>query len=257
MAGLARLGRVISQAGPLLSNIQPQSLYKPDLLSGSTRLSTISSLAWQPGVASLSPKIRQPLVDSFTGDKLTHQPTAAWIDTEHQRIPTLLQKVGQDMNSNFNASQKVAHHSAKNPTNHVTITLGPPGTGKTGLLAHTVYLLTLHGRKILICGASNAQLNELCERLHKIQRKFQQQHADLEYIDIVRSFPTAKEAHEMDTLTKLLQKQDPGLIMDFEHGQPDLTSAYCIHLAKTLIVVKHHESPEESCILSTANCEVT
>jgi hypothetical protein len=97
--------------------------------------------------------------------------------------------------SNCNPEQKNAFHAALNPTNCITLLEGPPGTGKSQIIAKVAVMLAAQGYDVLVCGSSNRQLDDLAQKCSDVRDSLV--HIQEPDFLVTRIYPPAKEYSEM------------------------------------------------------------
>ncbi len=85
-----------------------------------------------------------------------------------QREPRFREPKSYDIPEHFNPSQRDAISFALSAED-VAIIHGPPGTGKTTTVVELIRQAVLQGKKVLACAPSNAAVDNLLERLAKLE----------------------------------------------------------------------------------------
>ena len=88
---------------------------------------------------------------------------------EKHSVPGLPELNGSQINAVKSVLQKA-----------LSLTRGPPGTGKTVTSATIIYhLAKINGGQVLVCAPSNVAVDQLCERIHKTGTPLLYRHVDL------------------------------------------------------------------------------
>lgn len=138
--------------------------------------------------------------------------TLLWLyDIEHEsNIPANDNSNLKFYNKNLNAEQKDAVSLILN-TQDVSFILGPPGTGKTSVIAEAVYQLTKRGNSVLISSQSNDAIDNALEKL--------QDNPDMRIVRLTRAMDDNNQYHVNKLLSNIVSNIEKHLANKEKEGK--------------------------------------